>query len=120
MSYAAHGMANPSQLTPYQAEMGRRLRRKRQHLEPGRELLDGLKVLAPARRFLDAVKQLTEGDRRDAEPFEDARSVYKKLAPTPTNRGNQPAIAEPDDLYLMHPLGKRHCLGEPNGLAGFD
>jgi len=80
-------MANPSRLTAYQAEMGRRLRRKRQHLDPGRELLDGLKVLAPARRFLDAVKQLTEGDRRDAEPFEDARSVHKELAPNTDQPG---------------------------------
>ncbi len=100
--------------------MGRRLRRKRQHLGPGRELLDGPKVLAPARRFLDAVKQLTSVIVETQSPLKTRGPFTKNSPPTLTNRGNQPAIAEPDDLYLMHPLGKRHCLGEPHGLAGFD
>ena len=43
------GPANSGQLGPYLPEMRRGFRRKRQHLQPGRELFDRLKVMAPAR-----------------------------------------------------------------------
>jgi len=39
----------------------------------------------------------------------DTRLVYKELVHA--GRGNQPAIVERDDLYLMHPSGNATALG---------
>ena len=94
-------------------------RRKRRHVEPGRELFDGLKVLAPVRGFLSvyipASERLALLRRRRIglvhEIVGDTRLVYKELVPTPADRGNQLAIAERDDLYLMHPSGNATALG---------
>jgi hypothetical protein len=41
--------------------------RKRQHLQPRRELLDSLRILLAAARFLYALMQFAEGDCRYAK-----------------------------------------------------
>src|ERR1700674_1714177 len=46
-----------------------------------------------------------------------ARSIYEKLVPAPTDRGNEPAMAELDDLDLMHSVRERHGFWQAYGLA---